>query len=271
MTIEMKLTADEYNALRFVDGKPAFTSTLANALRRMAPAKAIHQAQNPRTSKAFDMGTLVHSLVLEPEKRDYVVVEADSWRTKAAKEAADEARAQGLLPILEHELAEAQNIANAVFAHKEASKLLDRTAREMSLVDSSGPAPRLARLDAWKPGHIIDLKTTAGSAKPSDFVRTGAQYGYHIQAAHYTAMAEEFTGERQDFSWIVVEKEAPHLVSVVHAEELALRVGSVALASARVEWAKACETGIWAGYDEPETPAFPNWIEAELDDILGGI
>ena len=46
------------------------------------------------------LGTIAHALLLEDDSSRLITIEADDWRTKAAKEARDEARAAGKIPIL---------------------------------------------------------------------------------------------------------------------------------------------------------------------------
>src|SRR3989304_4859845 len=47
----------------------------------------------PEATEQTDLGTLAHALLLEQDDSRLVVVEADDWRTKAARLARDEARA----------------------------------------------------------------------------------------------------------------------------------------------------------------------------------
>jgi hypothetical protein len=47
----------------------------------------------------FDIGTAAHSLILEGEDK-VAVIEADDWRKKEAKEQREEARKNGLTPLL---------------------------------------------------------------------------------------------------------------------------------------------------------------------------
>jgi hypothetical protein len=82
-------------------------------------------AQHPRLNGGVDVskatagmhrGSAVHRLALGAGK-DYVIVDADSYRTKEAKAARDEAEEQGKCPILAHIFEEAQEQAKVVRQH----------------------------------------------------------------------------------------------------------------------------------------------------------
>src|SRR5579871_6666432 len=102
------LTMEEYH------GQPAdalsMSSSDAVVLSRSTPAHLQASWLEPSDdSKAADLGTIIHSLILEPHRthKEIVVVKADNWMTKAAREIRDEARAAGKTPILEHDLQDA--------------------------------------------------------------------------------------------------------------------------------------------------------------------
>ena len=85
---------------------PSLSSSVAKVLLRQSPAHAA--MQHPKLnnnyvnaeSSRFDLGTIAHALLLEDDSSRLITIEADDWRTKAAKEARDAARAEGKIPIL---------------------------------------------------------------------------------------------------------------------------------------------------------------------------
>ena len=68
---------------------------------------------------------------------------------------------------------------------------------------------------------IIDLKTTGeGNSNPDKFIKSVANYLYHLQAAHYL----EVIGAKR-FVFIAVEKVFPHAISITELDEDALAEG----------------------------------------------
>lgn len=88
------LTVEEYDAI------PALRSSIASTLWQKTPAHARYEELNPEPATSeMDLGTAAHALYLEGE--DVIeIIEADSWRKTADKEARDAARARGKVPLL---------------------------------------------------------------------------------------------------------------------------------------------------------------------------
>jgi hypothetical protein len=145
----------------------------------------------PEPKRAFDFGRLAHTLVLG-EGSEIVVVDADNWTTKAAREQRDAAYAASATPVLRAEYDAALAMRDAVMAHPTASQLFAQGVAELSGFfedDSTGIGLRF-RPDFMtevngKPA-CIDFKT-ASSADPAEFARSVARYLYHLQNAWYIA------------------------------------------------------------------------------------
>src|SRR5579885_3028935 len=85
--------------------EPSLSAGIARRLISQSPLHAwtAHPRLNPdhrdEHGDRLDFGSAAHSLLLEG--LDVCeVIEADSWRTNAAKDARDGARASGLIPLL---------------------------------------------------------------------------------------------------------------------------------------------------------------------------
>src|SRR5512135_3837265 len=93
------LPADVYHA----DPVPTGSLSSSGARLLLPPSTPAHfrwAREHPRPSTpAMDFGRAAHRIVLGVGE-DLVEVQADSWRTKAAQQAADEARAAGKTPLL---------------------------------------------------------------------------------------------------------------------------------------------------------------------------
>ena len=86
--------------------EPSLSRSTVKALLTLSPAHVFHGNRRlnpdyvePANESKFDIGNACHALLLEGEDIAEVV-EADSWRTKAAKEKRDEIYAAGRTPLL---------------------------------------------------------------------------------------------------------------------------------------------------------------------------
>ncbi|GII98362.1 PDDEXK-like uncharacterized protein DUF3799 [Sediminihabitans luteus] len=230
------------------------------------PARYEHERTHRTEKKAFDLGHAVHELVLG-EGMGIEVVEADSWRTKAAQEARDAARAAGLVPMLVADHARARVAADAVLAHPDAGRLLTGGMPEVSVLwdDPTTGVRCRGRLDYWHEGAhvVVDLKTTARSAAPRGIDRLAQSLGWHTQAAHYRAGVEHLTGRAPRFLHVVVEVDAPHLVSVVELDADYLAIGAADVRHAIDTYAHCAESGEWPGYAPGvHQIAPPRWLDS---------
>jgi hypothetical protein len=249
---------------------PALSSSGAKKLLPPScPALFKWERENKRPEKrAFDLGHAAHAKVLGVGAR-LAVVDALDWRTKAAREARDEAYAEGLTPVLAHEDEQITGMAAAILEHPIASAVFDPDygSPEQSLFwcDERFGVERRARLD-WLPepsgGRLIvaDYKTCI-SAEPAAIRKTVANYGYYMQAPWYID-AVRALGLAEDVSFVFVfqEKTAPYLVTVVELDAMALRLGAARNDQALAVFAECTETGDWPGYsDEVELISLPSW------------
>lgn len=221
----------------------------------------------------FDEGHAAHREVLGVGA-PLVIIEADDWRTKAAREQRDEAYAQGRTPILAATAEHVRGMAKALREHPLASDLLKQPGRpEVSLFwhDEQHGIDRRARLD-WLPevvdGRVIiaDLKTTT-HAEPRSIERWVTRFGYHQQAAWYIDAAHALgIAETVDFRLIFVEKEPPYLTTVAELDHEAILAGRALNDRALGVYAECVATDTWPGYTSGiATVSLPSWA---VDDAL---
>lgn len=241
------------------------------------PAIFKWERDNGRPEKrAFDFGHAAHSLVLGVGA-DIVTVDAENWRTKAAREAQESAYAEGKTPLLIAEYARVQDMAAALLEHSIASALLDpsRGTPEQSLFwdDERHGMQRRARLD-WLPhatdGRMIlaDYKSTV-CAEPRRVAKSMADFRYHQQAAWYVDGVKAL-GLAEDVAFVFVfqEKTAPYLVTVVEPDVEALRIGRLLNDRALEVFAECIATDTWPGYtSDVELISLPKWATYGLEDI----
>lgn len=206
---------------------PSMNAGAAHALLTQSPAHAWaeHPKLNPNhqstESSRLELGTIAHALLLEDDSSQVVVIEADDWRKKEAKEQRDAAREAGKLPILSKDYFGVQEmVTRAKFAisKSEFAKDFKEAVPEQTLLWQHGGVWCRSRPDkaSWDWRILFDYKTVAGSAHPHAFQRTILQQGYDIQAelGMMGVEALELT-ENPTFVFIVQEIEPPYAVSFV--------------------------------------------------------
>lgn len=243
----------------------AFSQSQAKTILA-SPAKYRHQLDHPRPPKReFDYGHAAHHKVLGVGL-DLVVVDAEDWRTKAAREAADQARAEGKVPLLRREVEKVDAMAFALDDHREASRVLGQPGQpEVSLFwedERTGVACR-GRVDqlAVTPGGLVNVDyKTATDASPNGFARKAAEYGYPVQAAAYEDGLFHIVGERAPCILIAQEKEPPYLVGVYRFDDADLDQGLDRWRDALDLLVKCRTEDHWPGYPDTITALdLPRW------------
>lgn len=242
------------------------------------PALYRYRRDHPKHSAAFDFGSAAHRYVLGAGAH-VTVIAADDWRTKKAKDARDEARQHGFVPMLPAEYAEVRAMTTAVHEHPLAAALLDpgRGQAEQSLfwLDEDTEIWRRARLDYLpRPGAgrmiIPDYKTCERADRESAR-KAIANYGYYIQAAQYTEGVRALgLDDDPAFVFIFQEKNPPYLVNVVQLDDEAMEAGRQRMRLACEMFRDCTSSGIWPGYSDftrdPDTISLPPWVARPLED-----
>lgn len=243
-------------------------------LGRMAISPAHYRtAESQPETPAMAIGTLTHTVVLEPTEvarlyavepewhKDEANVTARGERTnskatsyvKQQRAKFEEAnRGRRIVSAAEYDRIAA--MANAVYRDEAARDCLQGDClREVSIVwDDPDTGLRCkARLDTVNKtnGRYADLKTTADLAK---FPTSIARYGYHRQAVHYCEGWEILTGERLEPWLVAVEKEPPFCVQAAPLCEEGLRLGWDERRELLDRVAECQASGDWPG---PAAPA----------------
>lgn len=247
---------------------PALGSTSLKTLATKTPAHYLHDQAHQKSSAAFTLGTAAHSLILEDDTSGIIVVDADNWLGKAAKEAKAEALAAGQQPLLTKEWLQVIAMRDAVMDHPVAGDLFTGHKAEQSVFWDEYGQTYKCRPDAWKPGLLIDLKTCA-SADPNEFGKVAHSFGYHQSAAHYIDGVKAATGEELPFKFVLVEKAEPYLVSVVELDEEAINIGRALNDRAKRIYQECVATSTWPGYPAADPISLPLWAIYKSEDTLG--
>ncbi len=234
-------------------------------------------------TKSMERGTLIHAATLE-NGRGFACLPFDNWRTDASKEARDEARANGLLPMLAREyeplMAIGQDIrdtladsgmrlrgkSEVVVTWHEQSRLGSVLCRGM--MDHLIVDPHSA--------EIIDLKIIS-SADKKTCIRHIWEFGYDSQYAAYTSAIEKLYPHlagriRFRFAFCqVMPAKSPRrvLITPIELNGEFRALGRLRWQSAVETWAKCLKTDQWPGYvpdghTEVVAPA-PYMLTGEMD------
>jgi hypothetical protein len=255
------LTAAQYHA--DPAPSPSLSSSIANILLDQSPVHAMlaHPRLNASYAREedsrFDLGSAAHMMLLERNEEKIVRVQADSWRTNAAKAARAQAWMNFQYPVLEHKYAdivEMVKVARAYMLTTELGDILETGAAEQSLLwedSASGGNPTpfwcRARPDMMTPDVTLDYKSTA-SASPEFIARQIGRMGYDLQAEFYVRGRKATVGHEVPFVLLFQEITRPYACSLVSLSNAYREVGKLKVARAMTVWDKCLSTGVWPGY-----------------------
>lgn len=273
-----RMTAAEYHADPCPI--PSLSSSIAKVLIEQSPrhAAAEHPRLNPdreeKESAAMDLGSVAHELLLG-KGGGFVVIEADNYQTKAAREARDAARAAGKVPVLLHQLDKADVIAEA------ARMTLDATPDAAHIFKAGAGHPEVvaiwqeadgtwcrAMLDWWTAdcSEIDDLKTSGADISPAAVGKLISNMGYEVSEAFYrrgvTQLLPELGG-RLKFRFVFVETSAPYEVVIVENDSTGRELGRRKAEYAIRRWGECLRAGEFPGYARKiHIAEYPAWSEA---------
>jgi hypothetical protein len=189
----LAVSADQYHADALTD-EPTLSATIARILVSKTPAHAwerhpkLNLNYRREESERFDIGTCAHALFLEGRQVVEVVGFGD-WRSKAAKEARELARAHGRIPLLATQWDEVTAMVAAVKTRlgkfDVTPPLFDDGQPEQTLLWEEDGVFCRARPDWIRNDFtaVDDLKTVGRSADPEYQSRALFASGLDVQAS----------------------------------------------------------------------------------------
>lgn len=267
--VEGGVNATEYHAIKALSAGMIWTMDSECPLKAWlaSPWNPDREAEN---AVHFDIGRAAHLAVLEPHLiADQVVVhEHAEYRSNAAKAVRDEAYAAGKTPLKPDEWAIVEGVQNAISGHPTAIKLFGKGEPEVTLTWEWDGLPCKARPDflADDLTYVLDLKT-ANTINPRAVGRKAFGEGWFVRAAWYTAGVKAARGTLPDkYLFVVVEKDAPHLIGVYELDNRALLFGEQIIMRTLDRAVTCLKTGIWPGYGDGEITrlSLPTWAEYQL-------
>lgn len=260
-------------------GDPAVTPSLsAGAAWSIIDETPLHVWSNsrrfnpfwePEDSEKFDFGKAAHEVLTTKGEGIWRVDEKD-WRTKAAKEARDEARAKGFVPLLGHQVDRVETMI----------EVLQITMTDLGIGNPFGNPANNERTVIWDAGGTLnrlkvdtcdphlrvayDYKTAADN-DPENWLKTNMDHGIALRTAHYLeGLQAAWPGAPWTYRFIVQEKgkNSPHTVSFIELPESTIDLGRHQLARAREMWNWCVERDRWPGRPaQIAMPQHPPWSE----------
>lgn len=217
-------------------------------------------------SDDFDIGTAAHTLLLGTGAGIHEVAQS-SWQTKIAKEEKAKARALGKIPLLTKQADQVRAMVAVALDHPEVAARLAVGVSELTAyaLDPVWWAMLRARFD-----HILidddameveidDYKTTK-DASPRGFPKSAAEYGYHVQEAHYRRVITALGYTVKRFTFIAQEKVPPYLVCLHEFGPDDIAAGDDVVTEAIELWDQCRAAGEWPGYgDQTNRMHLPSW------------
>lgn len=207
-------------------------------------------------SKLLDRGSVMHAMILGDGKK-FRVLDYKDWRTDKAKEDRDAARAEGLVPILKHEHADAREASIAILMRlRDMGIRLDgksEAAIGWTEQTAHGPVECRTMIDHLA-GDILELKIV-DDASPDRSERTASGLCYEVPcAARLRAVSALRPGDagRVRYRFLFCEAEKPYAVYAPYVTGEFRELGERRWLRAVERWAKAQATGRWPGYERHE-------------------
>ncbi|CAB5194983.1 Putative exodeoxyribonuclease 8, PDDEXK-like domain containing protein [uncultured Caudovirales phage] len=219
-------------------------------------------------SAAMKLGTAVHTAILEPELFDAeIAIEPKlDKRTKIGKEAAEQFSnsSEGKTIIDFYQGERCRAITEAVRAHPYFQKRVTGGKAEATMLWKQYNVQCKARIDYLVERTMFDVKTCQ-DASPEGFSKQIANFQYHIQAAHYAMGFKRLTGTPlEQFVFIAVESEMPHMVGIYALSADSLRAGAFAMKKAADNYDLFLSQKIAKSYNaDAEEISIPSWAMPE--------
>lgn len=258
---------------------PSLAAGIADALINQSPAHAWtrHRKLNPnyieKNDSKFDIGTAGHALLLEGIDRMHVC-RFDDWRKSDARAMRDDARAQGLVPILaKHEPKVRAMVKAAATKFAACTDLagytMDAGMAEHTLIWKEDETWLRCRPDWMSPDRriMLDAKFTDASANPEAYARMIVSMAYDLRASFYLR-GNKATGGHESavYLFLVQETEPPYATSIIGLPPAFVAMGDDKVERAIALWRRCMASGKWPGY--PNRICYvepPAWAMAQFE------
>lgn len=238
--------------------------TGAKTLVHDSPAIFLERRNNPEHKDVFDFGSAAHEKVLGIGPGILIIPATSRAKAdqEAHKEAKEQARAEGKIPLTADDAAKVDAMALKLSAHRLASRLLSDGQPEVSAyaLDDETGVMRRGRFDWLGTNVLTDYKTTT-SVNPRDLAGrygTVRKWHYDMQAAWYTDLARDCGHPASAFAFIFQMKTAPFDITVAYVSDDDLFDARNENRTALERFRDCTGSGIWPGFLPDDTAAVVN-------------
>ena len=261
--------------------RPSLSSSIAKVIVEETPLKAwlahprLNLGYQEEADSKFDLGSAVHDWLSSGGGRIRVLVGFDDFKTKAAQTARDEARAEGMIPLLVKHSEQAGRIVEQVLDVLDRRKINLGSQESVFVANDHGALVR-AMMDGFDPPNIWDFKITGCNLASDNAVgRHLVDMQYDLRAAFYVRVAElvfPALAGRLKYSWIMVEKDPPHGVRIVECDGTFKEMGGRKYRHALGLWKQCVDSEHWPHLERMgRTVPYPSfaesqWLERETSD-----
>jgi hypothetical protein len=197
------------------------------------------KAHPKKPTNDMKLGTLTHTLVLEPDQfgRQYVMIPKLDQRNPENKKIIEglnnKAFQKNLIMIDQEQLELAQAMAKSVLAHPLVQLMMKSGSPEVSYFWEKDGHKLKARPDWVNGKYWMDLKT-ARDATRQGFIRACADSGYHRRASFYIDCAK-YHGDDVEYVYVMVNKTPPYQVGIYTIPAHQLDIGRTQYTNALVD------------------------------------
>lgn len=213
---------------------------------------------------AYDFGSYMHSIILEPEKTvtEFAVFDGTTRRGKAYDEFKE--LHEGKTIITSSQAQQAIDLLHVFNEHVDTTDLIRDGVAEHTLCVELEGMPIKVRADYIKEGMIIDVKTTSDPVDKFSAAKTIIRFDYDLSAALYVDAFKAYTGKDHDFIFAFINKQFGD-VGILKASEALLENGRKKYKTAIKNLAEAEKTGVFykEGIQEVD---LPSWAEFKEDE-----
>ena len=256
--------------------EPSLSASVARTLIDRSPLHAWmkhpklggqqEESQAPRMS----LGTAAHSVILQGNWTSIGFIDADSFRTKAAREERDQIIDSEGTPLLEKDRGTVESMA-AAFERAGIDRIGMQAERTMIWQDriplESDPIWCRARVDLLGDRLILDLKTTAVPATPERWGRT-LLWDYAMQCGFYRRGYKALKGGKPPaFRFIVQETTPPYSVAQFSFDGAGLDYADYLAEQAVWKWGECIKSQSWPSYAAGvNVMEAPYWVRERLEE-----
>lgn len=208
----------------------------------------------------YELGSYVHTLVLEPEQEAAEYAVFQGWRKAGAawEQFKMEHAGSGKTLLSVPQVEQGKLAQTALKARPEISVLLKGGEPEVSICSHILDVPVKKRSDYINvdKGYILDVKTTGMPSGVENFRRTVKDFRYDLSAALYAQIAYQHYGKLFDFYFAVYSK-VDKQWDLYKASSQTLSEGAADVTKALVTYKKCMASGIWLAPDAQPVSIVP--------------